>query len=142
VPEWHHITIATLRRCSSSGNVGAGGTEATPNQPLKSRGASAIRSLNMRSTSAVISIGHMVGPAVTVLTGCRRKVNAVTTPKLPPPPRRAQKQLAVLVGARAHDRAVGEDDLGLEQVVDREPVLAGEVAVAAAERQPPTPVWR
>src|SRR5205823_13496300 len=35
--------------------------------------------------------------------------------------------------------AVGGDELGGEQVVDREPVLAYEVADAAAERQAPDP---
>ncbi len=38
--------------------------------------------------------------------------------------------------ARRDDAAVGEHDLGLEQVVDGQPVLAREIAVAAAERQP------
>jgi len=42
----------------------------------------------------------------------------------------------MLVGACAHHGAVGEDDLRLDQVVDREPVSASEVADAAAEREP------
>ena len=43
------------------------------------------------------------------------------------------EQLRVLLGARARLRAVGEDDVGLDQVVDREPVLAREVADAAPQ---------
>ena len=46
------------------------------------------------------------------------------------------EQVGVLVGARAHALAVREHDLGLEQVVDRQPALARQVAEAAAERQP------
>jgi hypothetical protein len=42
----------------------------------------------------------------------------------------------VLLGARAHLLAIGQHHLGLEQVVDREPALAGQVAEAAAEREP------
>ena len=38
------------------------------------------------------SIGQNVGPAITVSTSCRRNSNAVTTPKLPPPPRSAQNR--------------------------------------------------
>src|SRR5207248_7970304 len=40
------------------------------------------------------SIGQNVGPPTTSLTGWARKVNSVTTPKLPPPPRSAQKSSA------------------------------------------------
>ena len=36
----------------------------------------------------------------------------------------------------AHDAPVGGHYLGADQVVDRDPVPAGEVADAAAERQP------
>ncbi len=45
------------------------------------------------------------------------------------------EQVRVLVGAGGDLRAVGEDDVRAEQVVDREAVLAGQVADAAAERQ-------
>ena len=41
-------------------------------------------------TWGVWSSGQKVGPAFTIFTGCRRKRNDVTTPKLPPPPRTAQ----------------------------------------------------
>ena len=59
----------------------------------------------------------------------------MTTPKLPPPPRIAQKQVGVLVGGGADPLAAGEHDLRLEQVVDRQAALAGQVAEAAAERE-------
>ena len=45
------------------------------------------------------------------------------------------EEVGVLVGARAHALAAREHDLRLEQVVDREPALAGQVAEAAAERE-------
>ena len=44
-------------------------------------------------------------------------------------------QVRVLVGARAHLAAVGEDDLGGDEVVDGHPVAPALVGDAAAERQ-------
>ena len=41
----------------------------------------------------------------------------------------------MLVGTRAHAAAVGEDDLGGDEVVDRHPVAAALVGDTAAERQ-------
>ena len=46
------------------------------------------------------------------------------------------EQVGVLVGARAHTAAVGEDDLGGDEVVDRHAVAAALVGDAAVERQP------
>ena len=47
------------------------------------------------------------------------------------------EQVGVLVGARrARSRAVGEDDVGRQQRVDRQAVVAHQPADAAAERQP------
>jgi hypothetical protein len=45
------------------------------------------------------------------------------------------EEVGVLVGARADALAVREDHLRLEQVVDREPELPGQVAKSAAERE-------
>ena len=45
------------------------------------------------------------------------------------------EEVGVLVRARGDLRAVGEDHLRREQVVDRQAVTAREIAVAAAERQ-------
>ena len=46
------------------------------------------------------------------------------------------EQLRVLVGARVHERAVGEHDLGADQAVDRQAVAARQMAQATAEREP------
>ena len=64
------------RRRSRSARAGrSGGTRGTP-----------------RSTSALCSTGQNVGPPMIVPTSCRRNVNDVTAPKLPPPPRSAQNR--------------------------------------------------
>ena len=49
------------------------------------------------------------------------------------------EQVGVLVPARVHKATVGEHDVGAEEVVDRQPVAAGQVAVTSAERQPSHP---
>ena len=104
--------------------------------PFSSRGAAGMNSRYADRTSAPWSAAQNVGPPKIVPTSCRRNRNEVTTPKLPPPPRIAQNRSGCSVGARAHPLAAGEHELGLEQAVDREAVLAGQVPEPAAERQP------
>ena len=60
----------------------------------------------------------------------------MTTPRLAPAPRTAQKRSGCSLAAGATHRAVRGDDLDLEQVVDGPAEAAGEVAEPAAERQP------
>ena len=57
-------------------------------------------------------------------------------PKFAPAPRIAQNRSAFSAVVGAHDRAVGEHDLGRAQVVDGQPVLAGEPADAARGGEP------
>ena len=58
---------------------------------------------------------------------------AVTMPKLPPPPRTAQKRSASRCGVGDDDAPVGGHDLHGADAVGGEAVLAGEPAQAAAE---------
>ena len=67
-------------------------------------------------------------------SSCSRNWNRVATPKLPPPPRIAQNRSGCVLRVDAQHLAVRGDDLGREQVVDRQAVLADQVADAAAER--------
>ena len=60
----------------------------------------------------------------------------MTTPKLPPPPRSAQNRSGCSSSDARSELAVGRDDLGGEEVVDREAVLAHEPADATAEGEP------
>ena len=64
----------------------------TAKKPLSSSGASRMKSRYQRMISRARDSGHSVGPATTVSTGCAWNSKAVTTPKLPPPPRSAQKR--------------------------------------------------
>src|SRR5690606_12730990 len=46
------------------------------------------------------------------------------------------EQIRVLALTRGHEAAVSKYDVGLQQVIDREPVLPGQVAQATSQRQP------
>ena len=61
----------------------------------------------------------------------------MTTPKLPPPPRKRPEQVGVLRFGRGDEAAVGQHHVRFEQIVDGEPVLAAEIAVAAAQASAP-----
>ena len=73
------------------------------------------------------------------LTGLIRNSNDVTTPKLPPPPRMAQKRSASSVVARDVEAAVGGHHVRGEKVVAGQTEAPGEVADAAAQSQPANP---
>ena len=73
---------------------------------------------------------NTIGPS-----SCSRRWNAVTMPKLPPPPRSPQNRSAFSLLGCVHHAAVGGHDLGLDEVVAHETELALEPAAAAAERE-------
>jgi len=56
-------------------------------------------------------------------------------PKFPPPPRIAQNRVRIGVRRGRTHLTVGADDLGRDDVVAREPALATDPPVAAAERE-------
>ena len=93
-PTMHQTTMHAFRRWISSGNGGPGGTVWNAKNPVALRERVGRNSRYAESTSSVCSSGHSVGPPTTSETGCAWKVNSVTTPKLPPPPRSAQNRSA------------------------------------------------
>ena len=134
---------STRRRRTSSAHAAPRGTAqpAGPSGRRRSRSAHRARSEGSRGTSAaplrLRSRCQSIGPAIDgVATGCSWKRNEVTTPKLPPPPRIAQKRSGCSFCAGGDEAPIGQHDVGLEQVVDRQPALAGQVSEPAAERQP------
>src|SRR4030095_6480093 len=93
-PVQTHITPHTFLRCRCSGNIGDGGIVRNAKKPLTYSGALRMNGREACTTSTVCSSAQNVGPAYTVLTGCARNSNEVTTPKFPPPPRSAQNKSA------------------------------------------------
>ena len=69
------------------------------------------------------------------MIGNSRSSIAVTTPKLPPPPRKAQNR-SISAGVGAEKPAVGGDDLDRLDVVGRQPIGAAQPAHPAADRVP------
>ena len=59
----------------------------------------------------------------------------VTTPKLPPPPRRPQKRSGFSFARGAHELPVGGDDVHRDDVVDRPAEAPRQVAEPAAQRE-------
>ena len=123
-------------RAAARGTNSAGGAVTPTSAPPTSSGADCMKSRQWRTSSRPDSGANSIRPpSTTGPTGCRRYSSAVTTPKLPPPPRSAQKRSGFSSSLGAHEPAVGGHDLRREQVVGREAVLALEPAAAAAERQ-------
>ena len=94
--------------------------------------SSGAASASARNPPIVSAFAGSISMPPTVTSSCSRYRNRVATPKLPPPPRIAQNRVRVLLGVDVEELAVGRDDLGREQVVDREAVLADEVSDPSA----------
>jgi hypothetical protein len=105
-------------------------------KPLSSSGAFGMNSRYQERISSERSSGNRVGPATTSETGLSLNAKRVTTPKLPPPPQSAQKRSECWSSFCGDEAAVRKDDVGLDQIVDRQPELASHVPDAAAERKP------
>ena len=122
---------------TSSGTNGIGGHGITFAIVDSSSGASAAAAMKPAMVSVVA--GRMSMPPTVVGTSWSAYLKRVTTPKLPPPPRIAQNRSGSGVGVHLEGFAVGRDDLGRQERVDREPELAHEVADPAAHRDPADP---
>ena len=100
-----------------------------------SSGAPAMKSRYARTTWPAICAGYMSIPPSTIgPISCRRKWNAVTTPKFPPPPRRPQKRSGFSSSDATTLRPSAVTTSAREQVVAREAALAIDPAAAAAQR--------
>ena len=82
--------------CSSSGKSSTGGTLQKMACGLTSSGARSLKSRNWRNTETASS-SRKIGTAITMSgpSGCKRKLERVTTPKLLPAPRTPQNKSAL-----------------------------------------------
>ena len=87
----------------NSGSSGIGGMRSTRNAVVTSSGATGAQAAHSRRTSSACRMSHSSIPAYAVSIGYMRNSSAVTTPRLPPPPRTAQK-ISGLVSASARTR--------------------------------------
>ena len=131
----HQTIPQTLRRWISSGNGGAGGTVWKAEEPGRVAG--------QRGQELAVGLEHLVGfldrPERRAADDLRDRVRLERElghdAEVAAAAAQRPEEVGVLVGARGHRLPVREDDLGAEQVVDREAVRAREVSHPSAERQ-------
>ena len=90
-------------------------------------------------TSAASSRFQSIGPAQTVSHRVRLKQERGHDAEVPPSAAHRPEQVRILLGARDHEAAVSQHHIDREQVVDRQPVLPGQVSHSSAQRQPGNP---
>ena len=86
------MTIANERPRANAGTSGIGGKWMIDAHDISSSGSEGSSALHVRSTSAERSTSKNMAPAYSSSTGWTTNSIAVTTPKLPPPPRSAQNR--------------------------------------------------
>ena len=102
-------------------------------KPLSSSGAWGMKSRYQRSTSAERSSGQSIGPPATVLDRVQLEAERGDDAEVAAAAAQRPEEIGVLLLVRRDEAAVGEHDVGLEQIVDGQAELAGEMADAAAE---------
>ena len=115
-----------------SGTNGAGGAGMRKEMVESASGALAAIGTRLRRTSLGRRQEQRADEGLP--TGYSRNWKRVTTPKLPPPPRTAQKRSCARRAGR-DQAAVGGDDVDRDEGIDRQAVLAHEPADAATEGQ-------
>src|SRR5260370_41936051 len=83
---------ATGRRRSSTGTLFVCGERRRSMFHFKSSGASAMKSLQYSRSERILPSGDNPSASTTAVRGCSATSNSVTTPKFPPPPRKAQNK--------------------------------------------------
>ena len=126
--------ITTGLPCCSAGMKGIGGAFVTFAIIERSSGAASAAATSPVITSALA--GSTSIPPTTRSISWSRNRSRVATPKLPPPPRSAQKRSAWVSSSTSRISPSAVTTSAREEVVDREPVLADEEADAAAQGDP------
>src|SRR2546425_811286 len=91
-PAQHVTRTHNVSPCRSSGMKGSGGAICHAKKAPSSRGAREMYSSKVRITFSASSTSKNIGPPMMLFTGWSLYWKFVTTPKLPPPPRSAQKR--------------------------------------------------
>ena len=121
---------------AGSGTNSSGGAVMKARPLPKSSGASATRSRYIRATSPPMKPGHASNPpSSSGPISCRRRWNAVTMPKLPPPPRRPQNSSGFSSADAITLRPSAVTTSAFTRLSQVKPELALEPAAAAAERE-------
>ena len=128
------IASTTRRPCCSAGRNGIGGAGITFAIVESSSGAASAAATNAAMTSGVA--GRISSPPTTVVDLVQPELEAGRDPEVAAAATDRPEEVGMVLGVDVPELAVGRHDLGGEQVVDREAVLANEEPDAAAERDP------
>ena len=102
-------------------------------KPYRSSGACGRKSRNHRSISRVLSTGQTVTATPHGVHRVQPDIERGDDAEVPATAAQRPEQVRVLGLAGGDEAAVGEHDVRGQQIVHRQAVLAGQVAVAAAE---------
>ena len=129
--------MTTSLPCCSSGTNGIGGAGMTLAIVESSSGAASASAMKPAIASGVA--GRISIPPTIGVDRVEPELEAGRDAEVAAAAADRPEQVRIVLGVDAEELAVGGHDLGGEQVVDREAVLADEVADAAAERDPADP---
>ena len=121
------------RPLRNGGSSGSGGKLITRSAVVTDSGRSRVHSAHARVTAGACSRSHSSMPPTTSTIGNSWNSSAVTTPRLPPPPRSAQNSSTVLFGVGAQQVAISGDHLDRRHVVGGQAEGAGVPGQAATE---------
>ncbi len=71
-----------------------------------------------------------------MLTGCGLELEGRHDPEVAATTADGPKEIGMLGFADGHERAIGQHEIGGEQIVDRQAAIAAEIAESAAQREP------
>ncbi len=126
---------------TGSGTNSSGGAVRNASAAPTSSGAAAMKSRNARTICPAICPGYMSIPPSTIgPISCRRKWNAVTTPKFPPPPRRPQKSSGFSSSEATTLRPSAVTTSARSRLSQAKPHLRSIQPLPLPSVKPPTPV--
>src|SRR5436305_13596470 len=132
--------LATGRPRSSTGTFSLCGARRRLMFHFKSSGASAMRSRQNSRSLRMPCSGHSPSDSTTDLRGCSLTSNSVTTPKLPPPPRKAQNKLALFAASARRSEPSAVTTVDASTLSHDSPNLRVSHPVPPPRTRPPAPV--
>src|SRR6185503_6168 len=134
--------ITTGRLMRVVGTPGASAAVAASAVKVASRGAVASRSRQARIGSAASAASRVASTmSARPVVGWRRKLNSVTTPKLPPPPRRPKNRSGFSDAEARTVRPSAVTTVYLSTLSQASPHRRASQPIPPPSVRPPTPVW-
>src|SRR5947199_1672124 len=132
--------LATGRPRSSTGTFSLCAARRRLMFHFKSSGASAMKSRQNSRSRRMLDSGHSPSASTTELRGCSLTSNSVTTPKLPPPPRRAQNKSELFTTSARSREPSAVTSVKASTLSQDNPNLRVSHPVPPPRTRPPAPV--